>query len=88
MKFEYKIEKKCDGCDCNKLTREVDGLDPRRPTRINYLCKRCDYSYHSIPKILEYNRKYIKETHSIFGFNLEDAENISSIELKIYTPKK
>ncbi len=71
MKFEYNIEKKCDGCSIIKNTREVKNLDPLRKKVINFLCKFCDHSHHTIPKILKWNKKNLKETHSIFGFELE-----------------
>lgn len=81
MKFEYIHLKKCDGCDFEKQTRDIIGLDPRRQTRLNYICKKCDKSYNTIPKILEWNKKHLPETHSIFGFPLDQAKNITSIKI-------
>jgi hypothetical protein len=65
----------------------MHGLDPKRPKLINFICKRCDNSYKTISKILKYNNKFLPETHSIFGFPLEEAKNISSIEITTYMPK-
>lgn len=87
MKIEYMIEKICDGCDEKKKTREVERLDPKRPTHKNYLCKNCDKSHHTISKILKWNKKFLPETHSIFGFPLEMVKDVSSIEMTIYLSK-
>lgn len=81
IKREYTIEKICDGCDLKTKTIEVIGLDPHRPNIINYICKRCDKSHATIPKILKYNRKNFPETHSIFGFPLNETKNISNIKI-------
>lgn len=84
MKIEYPIKKKCDGCDDVKQTREHEGLDPKRPLIVNYICKRCDSFKHTIRKILEYNRKHLRETHSIFGFLLSEKDNIVKIEINFF----
>lgn len=83
----YLNEEICDGCGKKTKTRIHKGLDPKRKTRVNFLCKRCDNSYETIPKILKFNSKSFPETHSIFGFPLDKLEHISSIEMKIYMPK-
>lgn len=57
MKFKYEILKICDGCDQEKQTREMQSLDPSHRDLKNYLCKVCDNSYHTIPKILKRNLK-------------------------------
>lgn len=77
----------CDACGEKTKTRNHKGLDPKRPTRVNFLCKRCDNSYETIPKLLKWNSKFLPETHSIFGFPLDKLADISSIEMKVYMPK-
>lgn len=67
MKIKYEFFKKCDSCEKNKHVREIKGLDPKRSNLSNFLCRKCDNSYLTIPKILRYNNKNLKETTNIFG---------------------
>jgi hypothetical protein len=69
---KYFNKKKCDGCDKFKMTREIKKLDPKRPLIINNLCKQCDNDSRTITKILNFNNKNLPETHSIFGFSLQN----------------
>jgi hypothetical protein len=85
--MKYELENKCHGCDELKRTRSVKRLDPQRSDIINYICKGCDKSHSTIPKILDWNRKNLPETTSIFGFPLKNSKYISGIDLKIYIPK-
>lgn len=61
--MKYTICHKCDGCEGNKMTRSVSKLDPRNRDIVNFLCKKCDVSYETIPKIL-YNNRSKKMTTS------------------------
>ena len=79
MKFEYQIKSKCCGCDCEKNTRELKGLDPKRRERINFICNTCDRKPEAITKILKFNNRYLKETHSVFGFPLDNHPPIKII---------
>ena len=81
MECKYDISHTCDGCDVIKNTREVEGLDPKRKYVKNYLCKKCDNSYKTIPKILSWNRKHLKESTTIFGTKIEDVHKYN---YKIY----
>lgn len=54
------------------MTREIKKLDPKRPLIINNLCKQCDNDSRTITKILNFNNKNLPETHSIFGFSLQN----------------
>jgi hypothetical protein len=74
VKIEYPILKKCDGCDQEKQTRSHTGLDPWYKDLENFICKKCDTSHNTTPKIISWNRKHLKGGN-IFGLTEEQIEN-------------
>ncbi len=82
MKTVYDVEHICCGCGEMKKTFKHTGLDPRRKDLENFLCKRCDTRVETWDIIFKKNRR-LKETHSIFGFRLEDKDRIQSVHIKI-----
>ncbi len=86
-KMKYETERKCDGCNEIRQTREHRGLDPYYRDHINFICKKCDISTKTIEKILKWNRKYLpKDRANIFGLSKEEAKKCT-ISLTIYMPK-